>query len=297
MVRMDDDPVAEAWQAHRPYLVDLAFRMLGDVSEAEDVVQEAFSRLLQAHVNEIEDKRGWLIVVTSRLCFDLMKSARVRRERAHDTFELDHRTSATATVDPADRITLDDNVRLALVVVLRRLSPAERVVFVLHDLFRMPFELIAETVGRTPTGCRQLARRARRKIDDANGVEVSQPEGAEQREVVERFIAACSTGQLEELIAVLDPDASGSIDSRPGTVVVGAQRVARNLIRFWGPPTMLVSQPVGGEMALLGFVDRELAGIMLLTVEEHRVRKVHVVADSVTLDLARTQLSLTAVGP
>jgi RNA polymerase sigma-70 factor (ECF subfamily) len=299
MRQVNGDPakkaVNEAWRAHRPYLVDLAFRMLGDIGAAEDIVQEAFTRLLLARVEEIEDERGWLIVVTSRLCFDLMKSARARREQVADAFELDRRPAA-ASVDPADRITLDDNVRLALVVVLQRLSPAERVVFVLHDVFRMPFDMIAETVGRTSASCRQLARRARQKVDVRSSGAISTAEAAEHHEIVERFISACSTGQVEELISLLDPGASGSIDIRPDIVVIGSEQVARNLIRFWSSPaTTLVSQPAGGLTALLGFVDRELAGILLLTIEEGRVQEIHAVADPTMLDLVRAQLSLTEV--
>jgi RNA polymerase sigma-70 factor (ECF subfamily) len=289
------DRVSEAWRDHRPYLVDLAFRMLRDIGLAEDVVQEAFSRLIQARPEEIDDERGWLIVVTSRLCLDHIKSARSRRERAEDVTVIDRRDPDAASVDPADRITLDDSVRLALVVVLERLTPAERVVFVLHDIFQMPFDIIAESVGRTSVSCRQLARRARRKIEAAGGAEPSGIDAARYQVVAERFISACSNGSIDELVMVLDPDAWGSIDIREGVVVVGARRVAQNLIRFWGTPTTtLVSQPVGGQTALLAFIDRELAGIILLTVDDGRVRKVHVVAEPTKLGLVRSQLSLGA---
>jgi len=162
------DPVVQAWNAHRPYLIDLAFRMLGDIGAAEDVVQDAFFRLLRTSPGEIDDARGWLIVVTSRLCLDQVRSARARRERPHDASEIEFTgggqppPSRDELGDPADRVTLDDSVRLALLVVLQRLSPAERVVFVLHDIFAVPFNSIAQTVGRSAAGCRQLARRARR---------------------------------------------------------------------------------------------------------------------------------------
>jgi RNA polymerase sigma-70 factor, ECF subfamily len=167
--------VVQAWTAHRPYLVDLAFRMLGDIGAAEDVVQDAFARLVKTMPGEIEDERGWLIVVTSRLCLDQIRSARARRERPHDSSEIEFVPPRTEPVagsgpaDPADRVTLDDNVRLALLVVLQRLSPAERVVFVLHDIFQVPFDTIAQTVGRPAATCRQLARRARQKIEDSQG--------------------------------------------------------------------------------------------------------------------------------
>src|SRR5499427_10312190 len=158
-----DEAVIKAWNAHRPYLVDLAFRMLGDIGAAEDVVQDAFWRLLRARPGEIEDERGWLIVVTSRLCLDQIRSARSRRERAHDPgdFEAAAPPAPSGLADPADQVTFDDSVHLALLVVLQRLTPAERVVFVLHDIFGMPFPVVAQTVGRTAPACRQLARRAR----------------------------------------------------------------------------------------------------------------------------------------
>ena len=146
-----DDQIGQAWTANRAYLIDLAFRMLGDIGAAEDVVQEAFFRLVQTPLGGVDDARGWLIVVTSRLCLDRIKSAPWRRERAADMAARADRDMASDAPDPADRVTLDDEVRLALLVVLEQLSPAERVAFVLHDVFQLPFDLIAETVGR-PAG-------------------------------------------------------------------------------------------------------------------------------------------------
>lgn len=134
------DPVSAAWRAHRAYLVDLAFRMVGDIGVAEDMVQEAFSRLLRAPVGDIDDERGWLIVVTSRLCLDHIKSASTRRERPQDIAAWHDGDASVSSVDPADRVTLDDEVRLALLIMLERLGPAERVVFVLHEIFGLPYQ-------------------------------------------------------------------------------------------------------------------------------------------------------------
>jgi RNA polymerase sigma-70 factor (ECF subfamily) len=147
--KQDDATISQAYREHRPYLVDLAFRMLGDLGAAEDVVQDAFARLLRADVGEIDDERGWLIVVTSRLALDQIRSARSRRERAHDPGDIEFAAprAQPALADPADRITFDDSVRLALLVMLRKLSPAERVVFVLHDVFRMPFDTASRRVN------------------------------------------------------------------------------------------------------------------------------------------------------
>jgi RNA polymerase sigma-70 factor, ECF subfamily len=297
------EQVVQAWKAHRPYPVDLAFRMLGDIGAAEDVVQDAFSRLIRAVPGEIEDERGWLIVVTSRLCLDQIRSARARRERPHDSSEIEFvpphtgRVAAgSAAADPADRITLDDNVRLALLVVLQRLSPAERVVFVLHDIFQVPFDTVAQTVGRPTATCRQLARRARQTIEESHGGARFDVAAAEHRIVTEKFIAACAGGDLDALLAVLAPDAWGDVDLGPGDprargVVRGAERVARNLLRFWGPHATLVSHPVGSEPALLGFIDRALAGVLVFTMRGEQIQGVHVIGDPRQLSFVSSQLS------
>jgi RNA polymerase sigma-70 factor, ECF subfamily len=299
-----DEQIVQAWNDHRPYLVDLAFRMLGDIGAAEDVVQDAFARLLRSRTGGIEDERGWLIVVTSRLCLDQIRSARARRERPHDASEIEFVPGGHATVgqrvpvDPADKVTLDDNVRLALLVVLQRLSPAERVAYVLHDVFQVPFESIAQTVGREVPACRQLARRARLKISgDLRGATFDIG-AAEHRQVTEKFIAACATGDLEGLLEVLAPDAWGDFDEGPDQVrargvVRGAPRVARHLLHFWGPGSTLVSHPVAGQPALLGFVDRALAGVLVFTMRGGTIQAVHVIGDPRQLRFVSAQLERT----
>ena len=287
---MDRQGVGLAYQEHRPYLVDLAFRMLGDIGAAEDVVQDAFTRLMRADVEQIEDVRGWLIVVTSRLSLDVIRSARARRERASDTSRFDVAERAELA-DPADRVTFDDSVRLALLVVLERLTPAERVVFVLHDIFRMPFDEVAVTVGRTTAACRQLARRARQRIAAEQRYDV---QSAEHRQVTDRFIAACASGDLTGLLEVLAPDAWGAIDLGPDVttpITTGADSVARNLLRFWGPPATLVSHPVGSQPALLGFHHRELAAVLVLTVDAELIQSVQVIGDPRKLAFLRSRLS------
>ena len=272
----DDAKISLAYQQNRPYLVDLAFRMLGDIGAAQDTVQDAFSRLLRSEPDEIEDLRGWLIVVTSRLCLDQIKSARTRRERAHDAAEIEFVPGEPAPgpvarpelADPADRVTFDDSVSLALLVVLQRLSPAERCVFVLHDIFAMPFEEVAQVVGRTVVSCRQLARRARQKITSGRDGIRFDIASAEHRQVTETFIAACASGDLDALLSVLAPDAWGLIDFGPDATPrqftqAGADRVAANLLAFWGPPATLVSHPIAGQPALLGFNGGDLAGVLL----------------------------------
>jgi len=295
------EQVVQAWNEHRPYLVDLAFRMLGDIGAAEDVVQDAFSRLLRVRPGEIADERGWLIVVTSRLCLDQIRSARARRERPHDAGEIEFVTGVPAAVarqepgDPADRVTLDDNVRLALLVVMERLSPAERVVFVLHDIFQVPFASIAQSVGRPEASCRQLARRARQKIADSQGSAAFEVGVSEHRQVTEKFIAACASGDLDGLLQVLAPDAWGEFDGGPDDprnrgVTRGAVRVARRLLYFWGPGTTLVTAPVAGQPALLGFAGRALAGVLVFTMRDGKIQAVHVIGDPRQLAFVSSQL-------
>ena len=300
MTEEQQEEVIQAWHAHRPYLIDLAFRMLGDIGAAEDVVQDAFSRLLRTSPGEIDDARGWLIVVTSRLCLDQIRSARARRERPHDASEIEFVAGGQppagreALGDPADRVTLDDNVRLALLVVLQRLSPAERVVFVLHDIFAVPFDSIAQTVGRSAASCRQLARRARQKIEDSQGGVTFDVAAAEHRRVTEKFIAASSHGDLDGLLEVLAPDVWGDFDGGPdgpGTVVVrGADRVARNLMYHLGPGMTLVTHPVAGQPALLGFTGRTLSVVLILTMKGGRIQAMHGIGDPRKLGLLSAQL-------
>jgi len=301
MTQDQTDEVVQAWNDHRPYLVDLAFRMLGDIGAAEDAVQDAFSRLLRVRPGEIADERGWLIVVTSRLCLDQIRSARARRERPHDAQEIEFVPGDQPSAprqesgDPADRVTLDDNVRLALLVVLQRLSPAERVVFVLHDIFGVPFGSIAQTVGRPVPTCRQLARRARQKIADSQGSATFEVGPSEHRQVTEKFIAACANGDLDGLLQVLAPDAWGEFDGGPDDprargVTRGAVQVARRLLYFWGPGTTLVTHPVAGQPALLGFVDRVLAGVLVFTMRDGKIQAVHVIGDPRQLAFVSSQL-------
>ncbi len=294
-----EEQIREAWGEHRPYLLDMAFRMLGDIGRAEDVVQEAFHRLSQSDFDAIEDARGWLIVVTSRLCLDVIRSARNRREQSVGGPELEAHagaaarsgTSAAASpFDPADRVTLDDGVRLALLVVLERLSPAERVAFVLHDIFGLSFDTVAKTVGRPEATCRQLARRGRLKLDspESKGHAVVSPD--EHRAVTDRFIAACANGSFEELAAVLDPDVAGGVDLRPGLVVHGSGTVARNLLRYWGSGASLVSLPFVGNPCVLAFTDRQVAALLSLTVTGDRVSAIHVTARPEALAVFRDLL-------
>jgi RNA polymerase sigma-70 factor, ECF subfamily len=274
---LSDDRFAEVWRGSRTYLVDIAFRMLGDVGAAEDVVQEAFVRLARTEPGEIEDERGWLTVVTGRLCLDQIRSARSRREQAQDTTILESLPQHAAP-DPADRVTLDDSVRTALFVMLERLSPAERVAFVLHDVFQLPFEAIAETLGRPEVTCRQLARRARQKIANQPG-RVHEVAPAEHRLVTEKFITACANGDFDALLAVLHPDAWGMAEFVEGSplkshVNRGRERVAHSLIHFYGGLTLVTDSPT-----VLCYAGRELFAVLTLTITGDLITKLHATVD------------------
>lgn len=270
--------VDAAWRSHRPYLVNLAYQMLGDVGEAEDVAQEAFLRLARADAGQIDDVRAWLTVVAGRLCLDQMRSARARHERSDDTGALD--IAPSSDLEPADRVTLDDEVRSALLEVLRRLSPGERVVFVLHDIFGMPFDEIAETVGRPVGTCRQLARRARAKFADASP-RWADVTDIEHQLVTERFITACANGDVQALTAVLDPNVWGV-----GTVIGddtpqinhGPHAVAVNLLRYLGHGATLVSGPAG-QPVLLAFMERRLFAVLVFAVRDNLILKIEATAD------------------
>ena len=293
------DQLSEAWLTNRPYLVDLAFSMLRDIGAAEDAVQEAFARLAVADFDSIEDERGWLIVVTSRICLDQINSARSRREQAHETSTIEFAgapPSPRLPVDPADRVTLDDEVKLALLVVLQQLKPAERVVFVLHDIFALPFETISESVGRSAASCRQLARRARLKINSESTHESVEVDTAEHRMVTERFIQACSNGDVAALLALLDPDASGGVDlgpadKRTGQVARGSRTMARTLLRYFGNWTTLVSNPLGGRSIVLAFVEQRLYAVILLDFEGELINQIHVIADPAKMFFLSDQLT------
>lgn len=276
--------VTEAWRRHRPYLVNLAYQMLGDVGDAEDVAQEAFLRLSRADVDGIDDVRGWLTVVASRLCLDQVRSARARYERL-EVLALADRPAApeqSRRLDPADRATLDDEIRTALLEVLRRLSPAERVAFVLHDVFGVPFDTIAETVGRPVGTCRQLARRARAKFHAAQP-KVSEVTPAEHQMVTEKFITACANGDISALTAVLDPTVWGvgtilADPAPPPQINHGPHAVATNLLFYLGPQVTLVSGPVG-QPVVLAFAERRLFAVIVLTVDDRLVTKIEAFAD------------------
>ena len=276
--------VGRAWREHRRHVLDVAFRMLGSLSEAEDAVQEAYARLVRADVDHIDDVGGWLVVVVSRICLDRMRS-----DRRHPTTPDDEvAEAAAAPSDPADRVTLEDSVRLALHLVLERLTPAERTAFVLHDVFQYPFDEIGDIVGRSPAACRQLASRARRAVAADVGRARFRVETAEQRAVTERFIAACDGGDLDALLAVLDTSVAGVADvgGMIGTIVrSGREVVAPLLLLYLGPgdTTTLLSLPAGDRGRVLAVRRGRLVAVVTLTVEDGRVHHLDALVDPAKL--------------
>jgi RNA polymerase sigma factor (sigma-70 family) len=216
------DWLAERFQAHRPRLRAVAYRLLGSASEADDAVQEAWLRLDRADINGVRNLGGWLTTLVARECLDLLRARTARREQPLGVHLPDPLVGADG-VDPEQQALLAEGVGLALLVVLDTLAPAERLAFVLHDMFAIPFEEIAPIVGRSPAAARQLASRARRRLQGA--APVPDPDLARQRAVVDAFFAAARGGDFAALLGLLDPEVVVRADA--GAVPVGAPRVVR----------------------------------------------------------------------
>jgi RNA polymerase sigma-70 factor, ECF subfamily len=278
---------AEAWSNHRAFLLGIAYRLLGSYSDAEDVVQEAFSKLLRSDLDPIEDLRAWLVVVVSRLCLDQLRSARMRRETyPGQRFPEPLIGPGDQAADPLDLVTLDESVRMMFLIALERMSPAERVVFVLHDVFEFPFDKVATIVGRSPAACRQLASRARRWIKDEAGSARFPMSPEEQSRVIDAFIAACSTGEITALLPLLDPEVIGWADvgrmlpsaSEP---IVGAQKVAEGVMRFFRPGsgTTLEPRTVNGEPGIIALRNGAVFAVLAVTVKQGRITRLYAQAD------------------
>jgi RNA polymerase sigma factor (sigma-70 family) len=272
----DQDALAQRFEAHRGRLRAVAYRMLGSLTEADDAVQEAWFRLSRTGAGGIEDLESWLRTVVSRLCLDMLRTRGSRREEPLD----EH---APAVGSPEEEAELVDSVGRAMLVVLDRLTPPERVAFVLHDLFAVPFDQIAPILDRTPVAAKKLASRARHRV---RGVPAA-PAGREQRRVVEAFLAATRSGDLGALLAVLAPDVVRRADQAaltPGRerVIRGADTVAKEMLalgRREAEPA-LVDGAVGVIVAPYG----RLLVVLTITVEDGRVAEYEVIADPVRLE-------------
>jgi RNA polymerase sigma-70 factor, ECF subfamily len=275
--------VAEQFEALRPRLLRLAYSQLGSLAEAEDVVQDAWLRLSRVDIAAIEDLGAWLVTVVSRLALDALGTARMRRERYVGPWLPDPLVGAAGgDADPADRVTLDETVSHALLFVLERLSPAERTAFILHDVFGYSFDEVGDVVGRTPAAARQLASRARRHVVEQRPRQSGTPQ--EQQRAVEAFAVAADGGDLDALLAVLDPDVVMRSDGG-GRVhaarkpLVGADRVSRALValaRKFAGQSEAHFVDVNGLPGLL-MVNREdgQVSVLAFTVDAARITTIH----------------------
>jgi RNA polymerase sigma factor (sigma-70 family) len=215
--------LADQFEANRTHLRAVAYRMLGSVNEADDAVQESWLRLSRSETADVENLRAWLTTVVARVCLDMLRSRKSRREEPLGAHVPEPIVSREDEVDPEHEALLADSVGLALLVVLETLTPPERLAFVLHDMFAVPFDEIAPILGRSPAAARQLASRARRRVQGA--APVPDVDVARQREVVDAFLAAARGGDFDSLLAVLDPDVVLRVDR--GAMPRGASREVR----------------------------------------------------------------------
>jgi RNA polymerase sigma-70 factor (ECF subfamily) len=273
--------IADAWRDDRAYLLAIASRILSDPAEAEDVVQDGFARLAVQPVDEIRDLRGWLVVVVRRLALDRLGSAGRRLSVPGDPQTLGQRAPEPRDGDPADRITLDDEVRRALGVVLDQLSPAERAAFLLHDVFGISFDRIAEFVGRTPSACRQLASRARRSVRSAEPDPPRTGPDPELQAVAQSFIAACSGGDLGALARLLHPEVSGwaTVDGDRVGFAAGVDTCAERTMFFLGPRSgwLLSPLPLEDDVAVLATRQGEPVALVRAGVVDGRILAIHAV--------------------
>jgi RNA polymerase sigma-70 factor (ECF subfamily) len=297
-----NDRFTHAWSEHHAFLLDVSYRLLGSYSDAEDVVQEAFTRLLLTDLDPIEDVRAWLVVVVSRLCLDQLRSARMRREAYIGPWFPEPLLGGEGpAADPANVVTLDESVHFAMLVVLERMSPAERVVFVLHDVFEFPFERVAAMVGRTPAACRQLASRARRRIEAEAGSSRFAVDPEQQRRIVDAFIAACASGDVQQLLPLLDPSVMGWADvggtlPQVGRPNVGRDQVAAGVMRFFGPGSgsTLMAKDVNGERGVVVLRNGEVAAVIAISHRGGAITRVYAVADPRKLAHVRDALTREA---
>ncbi|MFE4052544.1 RNA polymerase sigma factor SigJ [Streptomyces sp. YIM B13518] len=277
--------LAERFEEHRGHLKTVAYRMLGSLAEAEDAVQEAWLRLGRTGTGDIGNLGGWLTTVTGRICLDLLRSRAARREQPMDeTFVPDPVIRPLSPVDPEQEALHTDSVGVAMLVVLETLEPDERLAFVLHDMFAVPFDDIAPVVERSPAATRQLASRARRRVRDATPS--SEPDPDRQKRVLEAFMAAARGGDFEALVAVLHPDvvlradAGALVRGAAGSRTLrGAKTVAESALLFArytaAARTVLVNDAPG----LLSVVDGRVHSVMSVTVTDDRITGMYILSD------------------
>ncbi|GAA1015422.1 RNA polymerase sigma factor [Acrocarpospora pleiomorpha] len=284
------DPSLSAIMSERRQLINLAYRLLGSLAEAEDVVQETYARwyaMSQQQQEAIESPGAWLTRVASRICLDLLGSARARRERYVGEWipePLPGRTewingrSGGASADPADRVTLDESINMAFLVVLESMTPAERVALILHDVFRYSFAEVAEIVGRTPAACRQLASSARRRI---RASQTPATPTAQQAGIVRNFKQAWEAKDIDALIGLLDPNATATADggglaSAELHPVQGGERIARAFVEIAGkaPNLTILERTVNGQPGLAAQLDGVTVVVVAFDVAGDRIKHI-----------------------
>ncbi|MFD7770513.1 sigma-70 family RNA polymerase sigma factor [Streptomyces sp. NPDC059787] len=281
----DKELLAERFEEHRGHLKAVAYRMLGSLPEAEDAVQEAWLRLGRTDTGDIDNLGGWLTTVTGRICLDLLRSRTARREQPMDeTFVPDAVIRPLSQVDPEQEALHADSVGVAMLVVLETLEPDERLAFVLHDMFAVPFDDIAPVVERSSAATRQLASRARRRVRDT--APPSDPDLGRQKQVLEAFMAAARGGDFEALVAVLHPDvvlradAGALVRGVAGSKILrGAKTVAESAIMFARHTADGRMALVNDSLGLLSVVDGRIRSVMSVTVTDNHITAMYILAD------------------
>ncbi|WP_021597903.1 RNA polymerase sigma factor SigJ [Actinomadura welshii] len=270
------------WEAHRPAVFGAAYRLLGSVAEAEDVVQDVWLRASAADRSAVADPRAWLVTIAARLAYNVLKSARVRRERYPGPWLPEPLPTGP---DASERVIVDDSIGTAMLLVMDELTPPERVAFVLHDVFEVPFAQVAEVLGNSAAASRKLASRARKRVADARG-EHPRSSRAERERVLTAFRAATERGDLARLVELLHPDAVYVADGGGKVVasrrpVVGADRVARLLAHVTTHYRVERIEPIeiNGEPALAAHRDGRIIWIDTLEIQNGRITKYHRVAN------------------
>ncbi|HEX3427087.1 MAG TPA: sigma-70 family RNA polymerase sigma factor [Acidimicrobiales bacterium] len=273
--------LTERFEEHRPRLQAVAYRMLGSLSEAEDAVQDAWMRVSRAGADDVENLGGWLTTIVARVCLNMLRSRNVRREEELPTHLPDPIISPDGSHQPEEQALLADSVGLALQVVLETLAPSERLAFVLHDMFQLPFEEIAPMLDRTPEAARQLASRARRRVKGAV-TEAPDTDLSRQRAVVNAFFAAARGGDFEALVALLDPDVVLRVDRRAAlTMVRGAEAVVQQARAGANPAAALHPVLVNGAAGVVITVRGRPNAVMAFTVAGGKIVEIDTIADPI----------------
>ena len=285
---------AEQFERQRPQLMAVAYRMLGSLGEAEDAVQEAWVRLSRSGASDIDNLGAWLTTVVGRVCIDMLRARHARREDPDDCRVPDPIVTAADGVDPANEALTADSVGLALLIVLDALAPAERLAFVLHDVFDVPFEQIAPIIDRSPQATRQIASRARRRLRTTTTPDADL--GA-QWELVDAFLAAARDGDFDALLRVLDPDVVRRVDAGPAgrdvpPILLGAQAVASGAMAFARLGLAGHRVLVNGAPGLVTFVDDQPQTVLAFTIAGGKIAEINILADPDRL----RRLDLSPVG-